>query len=70
MRGVRFATSDYWLAYSLTFLTHERVIVASEDFVRIEEYQRMVEAHRDESVHVSRSRCDGGTFVAGVYFCR
>jgi hypothetical protein len=70
VRGVRFATSDYWLAYSLTFLTHERVIVASEDFVRIEAYQRMVEAHRDESVHVSRSRCDGGTFVAGVYFCR
>src|SRR5688500_16849231 len=28
-RGIKYATSDYWLAYSLTFLTNERVIVAS-----------------------------------------
>ena len=69
-RGVRYASSDYWLAYSLTFFTNERVIVASEDFVRIELYQREVEAHRGEAVRISRSECPGGTRVAGVYLCR
>jgi hypothetical protein len=70
VRGVRYATSDYWLAYSLTFLTNERVIVASEDFIRIDAYQRMVDQHRDEAVRVSRSPCPGGEPAAGVYLCR
>ncbi len=42
-RGIKYATSDYWLAYSLTFLTNERVIVASDDFVRIATYKKLVE---------------------------
>ncbi|MGE5242866.1 MAG: hypothetical protein ACM3SQ_01380, partial [Betaproteobacteria bacterium] len=49
-RGIKYASSDYWLAYCVTFLTDERVIVASTDFVRILPYQREVAAHRAESV--------------------
>jgi hypothetical protein len=69
-RGARYAVADYWLAYSITFLTNERIIAASSDFVRIQEYQRTVEAHRAEAVTVSRRPCpDGREVVRGVYFC-
>jgi hypothetical protein len=68
-QGVRYGTSDYWLAYSLTFLTDERVIVASEDFIRILPYQQLVEAHRQEAIRISRRPCSPGRLVAGVWFC-
>ncbi|OFW08537.1 MAG: hypothetical protein A3H96_15220 [Acidobacteria bacterium RIFCSPLOWO2_02_FULL_67_36] len=70
-RGVRYAYADYWLAYSLTFLRNEQTIVASEDFIRIPEYNRIVEAHRSEAIRISRGRaCAGGQQVMpGIYFC-
>ena len=69
--GIRYATSDYWLAYAITFLTNERVMVASDDLVRIQEYQRAFEAHRDEAVRVSRRPCAGGRLVMrSIYLCR
>lgn len=68
-QGVRYGTSDYWLAYSLTFLTNERVILASEDFIRIATYNRIVNEHRGEAIRVSRTPCDRGKPVAGVWFC-
>ncbi|HEV3485792.1 MAG TPA: hypothetical protein VG106_10315, partial [Vicinamibacterales bacterium] len=68
--GIRYATSDYWLAYALTFLTNERVIVASEDLVRIQEYHRIISEHREDAVRVLRRPCVGGRMVIrGVYFC-
>ncbi len=70
-RGVRYAYSDYWTAYPLTFLTDERIIVASNDFVRIREYNTVVEAHRDEAVRISRTPCEGGRLIIrGIYLCR
>lgn len=70
-RGIRYASSDYWLAYPITFLTKERIIVASEDLYRVEEYQRVVEEHRQESIRISRQPCERGKPIvqAGVYFC-
>jgi hypothetical protein len=69
-RGVRYARANYWLAYALTFLTNERVIVASEDFVRIEEYQKAVEAHHGEAFRISREPCEGGRVLSGnLYLC-
>jgi hypothetical protein len=69
-KGIKYARSDYWIAYDVTFLTNERVIVASNDFVRILRYQRIVAEHRAESVIISRKRCDAGEQVfAGVWFC-
>ena len=68
-RGIKYATSDYWLAYSLTFLTNERVIVASDDFVRIATYKKLVDEHHQEAVRIMRKPCPGGTPVAGVYLC-
>lgn len=69
-RGIRYASSDYWIAYYVTFLTNERTIVASDDYVRIPLYQNIVNQHRAESVRISRGRCDGGTAIMpGIYFC-
>lgn len=69
-RGVRYAYSDYWTAYPLTFLTRERIIVASDDFVRIREYNKIVDAHRSEAVRVSRAPCEGGRpIIKGIWLC-
>ena len=71
-RGIKYASSDYWFAYTIAFLSHERIIVASEDVVRIDEYQRIVDEHRSEVFGISRhSWCAGARPIpqASVYFC-
>ena len=69
-RGVRYATSDYWLAYALTFLANERIIVASDDFLRIPAYRTLVEQHKAEAVRISRTPCEGGRpLIPRVYLC-
>ena len=59
-RGVRYAASRYWVAYALTFLTDERIVVKSSDFVRIREYEKIVDAHAAEMVRIERDPCPGG----------
>jgi len=69
-RGIRYASADYWIAYYVTFLSNERIIVASDDFVRIQQYNREVAAHREEAVRLSRRVCqDGSPIAPGVYLC-
>lgn len=69
-RGARYALADYWIAYPITFLTEERIIVASSDYVRIQEYQRQVEALPGGVVRLSRERCDAGYQIAPrLYLC-
>lgn len=70
-RGVRYAIADYWIAYAVTFLTNERILIASSDFVRIRETQRIVDEHRHEAVRISRTPCEGGReLVKGAYMCQ
>ena len=57
--GITHAYADYWVAYYVTFLTDERVIVASEDFERIAEYKKLVEANREKAVRIARAACPG-----------
>jgi hypothetical protein len=69
-RGIRYAVSDYWIAYHVTFLTKERIIVAADDVVRIKEYGDIVAAHKNEAIRISRRPCGGGPpVIPGVYFC-
>jgi hypothetical protein len=68
-RGVAVAKAQYWRAYKLTFLTQERIIVASSDIVRIEAYQRIADAQGDRLVRLERQPCPGGVLVAGLYIC-
>jgi hypothetical protein len=64
--NIRYARADYWTAYVLTFFSGERVIVASTDYVRINSYQREVEAHRAEAVTVQREPCASGKGAEAV----
>jgi hypothetical protein len=66
-RGVKYAEANYWTAYPVSFLSGERVRVASSDVSRVEEYRRLFSGHRDEAVIIERSRCDGCTPVAGAW---
>ena len=71
-RGVRFGITDYWNAYYISFLTGERIIMQSTGFDRIREYDRIVEAHRDEAVQVLRMPCltpGGERIMPGIYLC-
>ena len=69
-RGIHYAYSDYWLAYYISFLTRERIIVHSTDLIRIAEYGRVVDEHRNEAVKILRAPCaDGHEVIKGVYFC-
>ena len=62
--GLKYARATYWDAYLITFLSQERVIVASTTTVRISAYQTEVAAHDDEAVTLLRLPCEGRTKVA------
>jgi hypothetical protein len=61
---IRYARAIYWDSYIVDFLSRERVIVASSDSVRIPEYQRLVDEHRDSAVLIERMPCEGQMRVA------
>jgi hypothetical protein len=69
-RGIRYGIADYWIAYYISFVTNEQIIVTPDDFPRILEYDRQVQAHATEAVRIARTPCAGGKeVIEGVYFC-
>ncbi|MCC7010427.1 MAG: hypothetical protein IT184_16580 [Acidobacteria bacterium] len=68
-RGTTVARAGYWRAYKLTFLTGERVKIASTDVVRIQEYQRLARDAGDKAITIQTEPCAGGERVAGHYLC-
>lgn len=69
-RGIRYASADYWIAYAVSFLSAERIIVASESLTRVQGYVGTVEENTARAVRISRTPCEGGEEVMpGVYFC-
>jgi hypothetical protein len=58
-RGVRLARGGYWRSYVITFLTSERVIVASTELRRVREYQQLVERATDRVVTIQETPCEG-----------
>jgi hypothetical protein len=70
-RGIRYAHADFWTAYYVSFMTRERIIVASDDAVKVRTYNRMVDAHRTEAIRISRRPCPGGEpLTAAFWSCR
>jgi hypothetical protein len=70
-RGIRYGYADFWVAYYVTFMSKERIIVASEDLVKVRTHNRLVDAHRDEAVRISRRPCqDGQQLTAAFWACR
>ena len=70
-RGVRYGASRYWVSYAITFLTDERIVLKSSDFVRIRAYERIVDAHAAEAIRIERDPCPGGEEVMPrVFLCK
>lgn len=69
-RGITRAASDYWIAYPTTFLSRERIIVRSEDFVRIQAYERLIDREGKPVPRLSRTPCgQGHQIVPRLYLC-
>lgn len=68
--GTPVAAAGYWHAYVITFLARERVRVASQDFVRIQEYQDEFLDRIDQAVAISDEPCPGGRLVGVLYICK
>lgn len=64
-RGIAYGVADYWTAYPVTFLSSERVRLASSSLNRIPEYETLFEGHRDQAVRILEPPCQAGTKVAG-----
>jgi hypothetical protein len=61
--GIRYGRAGYWDAYAITFLTRERVILASTGVVRVSAYQSLVGDHAVEAVTLVRQPCRVGVPV-------
>jgi len=55
-QGVRYGRGTYWIAYQLDFLSQERLTMASLEKVRVAEYQKIVDEHGEQAVHVRANR--------------
>jgi hypothetical protein len=60
---IKYAWAGYWDSYRVTFLSRERVIVASTDTVRIPGYQARVEHNAANAARIVRMPCGEGTPV-------
>src|SRR5436189_390858 len=67
-RHIRYGYADYWTSYYVSFMTRERIIVASDEAVKVRTYNRMVDAHRDEAFRISRHPCPGGQQLTRAFW--
>ena len=63
-QGVRLAHSRHSIAFWLTFLARERLILSSDDFPRVTEYQDRVAAAGAGADFIGESPCPGGVRLA------
>lgn len=70
--NIKVAKAPYWRAYKLTYLTGERVKVASSDVVRIDEYQELADKAGPDLVTIQEKPCQGGSQIQVRYWylCR
>ena len=67
-RGIQYGYADFWVAYYVSVLSKERVILASEDVVKVRTHNRIVDAHRAEAVRISRRPCAGGEQLTPAFW--
>jgi hypothetical protein len=70
-RGIRYAYADFWTSYYVSFMTRERIIVASDEAVKVRTYNRLVDEHRAEAIRISRRACaDGYQLTSAFWGCK
>ncbi|MCC7010323.1 MAG: hypothetical protein IT184_16060 [Acidobacteria bacterium] len=57
-RGLRLGHAPYEIAYMVTFMSREQVVLGSTDIVRINEYQDRVHSSKTPVVYVRRAPCE------------
>jgi hypothetical protein len=67
-RNIHYAYADYWTSYYVSFMTRERIIVASDEIVKVRTYNRLVDAHRDEAIRISRRPCPNGQQLTSAFW--
>jgi hypothetical protein len=67
-KGVGILRANYWRAYKLTFLTGERVKIASTGLVRIREYQELAAGEGKDLLLLGEQPCAGGQQIAPEHF--
>jgi hypothetical protein len=67
-RGIDVAESDYWTAYRLSYLTGERVKVASTTVIRITEYQRLAAAKGKQLMQISEDPCPAPAARLAIWY--
>lgn len=68
-RGLRVAEAGYWRAYRITFLTQERLKIASNSYQRIDEYRRLAEREGKGLMRLGEKPCPGGEAIVEHYLC-
>ncbi len=61
---IEYGYAQYWDCYIVDFLSRERVILASTDFLRVPAYQTFVDAHASTAASIERVPCTTGTRFA------
>lgn len=61
---IEYGYAQYWDCYIVDFISRERVILASTDFLRIPAYQTLVDAHASSAASIERVPCTTGTHFA------
>jgi hypothetical protein len=70
-RNIRYGYADFWTAYYVSFMTRERIIVASDDAVKVRSYNRLIDAHRSEAIRILRRPCpEGQQMTAAFWACK
>ena len=67
-RQIRYAYADYWTSYYVSFMTRERIVVAADEAVKVRTYNRVVDAHRNEAIRISRRPCPGGEQLTSAFW--
>jgi hypothetical protein len=67
-RRIHYGYADFWVAYYVSFMTRERIVLTPTDVVKIRSYTILVDAHRQEAVRVSRTPCAAGEQVTSAFW--
>lgn len=71
-RGVKYATANYWLAYDVSWLTNEAVVISPPwgEADRVARYHSTIERHAQEHVYISERSCPDGVAVQRWHLCK
>jgi phosphatidylglycerophosphate synthase len=58
--NIRYARAGYWVAYDLSFITHQHVLVVPTSDDRIPRFDRVLQQHSSEVVTLAEHSCPAG----------